>query len=606
MNSLGSVAKRLVAVVVVLLVVVGAGVGYAAATFQQPTVDSVDSEWGEVTRESTEIRTAVAVNNPNPVGLPGVADVTYTTRLNDVVIAEGTSENVAVPAGRSNVTMRANVDNEAIARWWVTHVNNGERSTMSVQATVSAPGGVSRTIDVSEDTVETDLLGPMRTSEPRELTVGDEPFVRLEDQTAAWGEADDEETPVTFSAKLTNRHDHALTLDGVGYLVRMNSVTVGEGTTTEGVSIAPGETGTVGVTAALDTPKLADWWATHVRNGEETTMTVEMYGVVEDDGERRRVPLELFEKELNFRTQLLDGGATSVEAVPGDDAAGPGYEAPTVTDTDREWGAVTDETTAVESRFTVDNPNEGQLNEFLSVDVDQRVTINGVEVADDTTKLGSLTAGTDRYGATAHLDNSKVPEWWAAHVNDGERSTVRVDPAVTADVQFTKFDVGVDAHENTVETDLLAEMNDGGRQDLAVRGRTVAVVQDTSADWGRADAQQTPIVVTATIENTRSVPVTVRDLDYVVRMNDVTVADDRAAESHTIAPGETETVEFGLVLDSQRMDEWWVSHVRNDETTTMETSATLTVEAGGDSERVDLSSMTGTSTVETDFLGQEE
>ncbi|MFT4931675.1 MAG: hypothetical protein ACI91T_001558, partial [Natronomonas sp.] len=94
--------------------------------------------------------------------------------------------------------------------------------------------------------------------------------------------------------------------------------------------------------------------------------------------------------------------------------------------------------------------------------------------------------------------------------------------------------------------------------------------------------------------------ITVSNLAYDVRMNDVVVGNGTATAEHRIPAGETRTVTFTIPLDSQAMDEWWVSHVRNGERTVVEYDATVAVEARDRSERARVVSTT--STVETDFL----
>lgn len=599
-----SLLRKLVVLGVGLLVVSGGALGYAAMTFQQhpPTVESVTSEWGDVTREQTEVSTTVVVRNPNDIGIPGVAGITYSTKLNDVVIMEGSKSSVGLSPGRNEITIPATMENRAIAEWWVSHVNDGETSTMAVQATLEGPGGVSEPVTSQSSMFETNMLEAMQTDEPTAVTLQGEEFIVLKEQSASWGEATMEETPIHFSATVENSHDYPLTLDGLGYVIRMNDVTVGSGQTAEGVAVAPGDTGTIAVDAAIVTERMADWWASHVRNEESTRMTVEMYGLVERDGELVRVPVELFEKDLQFETDMLGGGGTSVQPVQGGGEE-PSYQQPTVVETSQEWGTVTAETTDIRTTVTVDNPNEGTTNEFVSVGLGQRMSVNGVTVADGSSDFGTLDSGTTELQTTVAMDNSKVPEWWARHVNGGERSTLVVEPRTTADLGFTKFAADVGGQERTVETDVLAGLNDDESQEIRSNGRTVATVEQTRASWGGADDQQAPIEVDVTIENTAPVPLTLGDLEYTIEMNDVTVGDGTAPESHTIYPGETKTVTYTITIDSQQMDEWWVSHIKNGEETSVGVDASVEVSGGGSSDRVELDGLTDTQTLSTDFLG---
>jgi len=167
-------------------------------------------------------------------------------------------------------------------------------------------------------------------------------------------------------------------------------------------------------------------------------------------------------------------------------------------------------------------------------------------------------------------------------------------------------DVGVEGRESSMSTDLLAGLTTDEPQEITASGRTVARVEETRASWGEADATAAPIEVAVTVENTARVPLTVSELQYAITMNDVVTGEGTAPESYTVQPGQTRTVSFTLVVDSQRMDEWWVSHVRNDERTAVAVDASVAVSALGTTERVEVEGLTDSRNVTTDFLGEAE
>lgn len=602
-----SLLKRVAVVGVLLLVVVGGPIGYVGYSYgtSPPSVESVNSEWGAVSDEETQIETTVVVDNPNSVGLPGVVGIKYTTRLNDVVLMEGTNPSVSLSPGRNELEIPATMENRAIAEWWVTHVNNGEQSEMTVTASVVGPGGTEQTISSQSSTFETDMLSSMTTDEPQTVTLQGEEFLVLQEQDASWGEASMESTPLQFSATVENRHDYALTLDGLGYVITMNNVTVGSGQTTEGVRVEPDKTGTIQVDAVIDTRKMAQWWATHVRNDESTEMHVSMFGLVERDGELQRVPFELVGQDLAFKTAMLEGGAPTVEPVEGDDA-GPSFEQPTLVSQSREWGEVTDDTSEIRTSATIDNPNEGAVNDFVRLEASQRITVNGVTTVDGTSDLGTLEPGNSTVSASIDWNNSATSNWWVRHVNNGETSERRVVATTAADLGFTKLDVRRTEGTTTFETDMLTGLENDETQDLTTEdGTKVAELRQTRAEWGTADDTRSPIEVDVTIKNTFDAPLTFEQLRYTITMNEVVAGDGTAPESYELAPGETRTLTFTLAIDSQKMDAWWASHIRNGEQTRTDFNASVVVDAGFSSERVDLDGLTSSQNITTDFLGKE-
>jgi LEA14-like dessication related protein len=598
LRQLGRILAALVVVFVAILVVAGGLVAAGVIDVGPPAVRSMNTSWGTVTEDTTEIETRVALNNPNPVGVPGVLAVRYRAAMNDVVLAEGKKTGVGFGTGNSTLAIDATMENDRISEWWVAHVNGDERSDLAITRAVSGPFDVSRKMNETR-TIETDLLSNFVGQERRTISMRDRDLLVLSNQSARWGEATADRTPIHIGATVENRHEYPVSLDGIGYAVSMNDVKMGEGVTSEGIRVAPNETKRVEFTVALETPRMADWWVTHVRNDGRTNLTVSTEGVIQRDGERTRVPVSLFDAGVRFETDLLGTGETTATALD-DPTSGPTYERPTVSDFERDWGEVTNETTEIHTSATVENPNSGAMGDLLRLSVGETVTINGVEMADEQSSIESLEAGTNEVEHVVPMQHDAVPEWWAAHVNNGERSSIVVDPFATADVGFTKFDVDVAERNSTVETDVLSGLNTTDPKPLTVKGQPVGTVREVRANWGTATTERTPITVTARIENSAPRPITVSDLAYDVRMNQIIVGNGTDTTEYRIPAGETRTVRFTVQLDSQAMDEWWVTHVRKGERTVVESDATVLVEARDRSERARVISTT--STVETDFL----
>ncbi|WP_436927174.1 LEA type 2 family protein [Halosimplex amylolyticum] len=596
------IAAAALGVFLVLVVCIAAlaGTGVLAA----PTVGAVDSDWGAVTSASTEIRTTATVTNPNPVGVPGVVDVAYSARFNDVVLARGEKTGVGFGPGTNELQLSTQMSNAKIADWWVTHVNGGETSTLRVDATVSGPG-FSRDVPAQHSAIETDLLGGFASEGERTVRFRGDPFLTVSEQTAEWGEANGSVTPLSVTSTVENVHDYPVTLDGVAYAVEMNDVTLAADRQLSGVSVDPGETGTLDVRMDLDTARMADWWANHVNDSERSTLSVELYGLVERDGEYERVPIRIYERSIDLETDVLGGGSTSVSARDGPerDVA---FERPRIDDTSREWGAVDDETTEILTTVALNNTNrDGAINDLLSLRVAQRTAVNGVPVATGRHRTDELDPGRTRVELASTMNNSQVPVWWARHVNRGETSTVTTMPDVRADLGFSQFDVTVTDRTSEFETDLLAGLGDGEAETVRIDGHDALVVRPESVQWGEATPETAPIDVAATLENEQPTPVNVTEIRYRVALNDVVLANRTAPESHTVGPGETESVGFTMTLDNRRMDEWWVTHVRRGETSDVTIAVTATVETRAGTETVRLDSLSQNSTMTTDVLGDD-
>ncbi|PSQ31759.1 hypothetical protein BRD16_02275 [Halobacteriales archaeon SW_6_65_46] len=599
----------------VVLLVAAAGVGLYvvqfAQSFESPTVESVDSSFGAVTEDTTAIHNEITIQNPNDRSIPGAARLGFTVRMNDVTVADGGKGGVGLPTGQSTLSVDVPLQNDKIPEWWVTHVNNGETTRLVTNPRVSLPG-VPQTVELSatEQQLTTDLLSSVTTDGSREVGVGNDTLLRVSNQRASWGNATAESTPLEVQTDIENVHDYPVELDGTAYTIEMNGVTVGEGTTDDSFSLAPGESGTFTANPAIDTPKMAAWWQSHISANQTTDLSIRVYGLIERDGERKRVPLTIFERNARFQTDLLGAGTTEVATIAG--AGGEtSFERPERVERTSEWGAVADDTTAINTDIVVSNPNDGSVGDLVVLNVGQRTSINGITAASGRATFDGLEPGDNALALTSEFRHDSVPAWWARHLNRGEQSTVVTQTNTTADIGVTKLDAPELTEERTVQTDLLSSFESTEPTTIEQEGRTVATIERTSAQWGTATKAVAPIQAEAEIRNEQSQPITITDVTYTVRLNGVVLADEKVVRDETGAPEEyvigtigTTTIDPTMELDNSKMEAWWPTHVQSGERSTLTTEMYVTVETALGSKRVKLDSFSQNQTVTTDFFGE--
>lgn len=593
---------------VVLLLGVAAG-GYAAyslgTNFQSPELRSVQNEFVNATADHTNIRTNVVVYNPNDRAIPDAAQLRYRVLLNDVPMGQAATR-VGLQPGNNSIELRTQLNNEKIPKWWVTHINNGERTVMSLRPSVSIPvAPVGADLPARNRTIETDLLSALNSNEFSTVRIANTTILEVGSQRASWGEATMESTPIIVRTDLRNVHDEPIRLAGTQYRILMNGVVVGEGRTDDAFSLASGKAGTLTVRPTIDTPRMRAWWVNHIQNGEQTRLQIQVYGLVRDDGELTRVPLTIYAQDARIQTNLLGDGDTSVELLQGGNVTD-GFSQPRVVETDSRWGEAGDDRTEILSEMTVRNPNDGSFGDVIELSLTQTTMINGVRAASGTATVDGLAAGNNSVSLTSHLVHDTVPEWWARHLNAGEESTVVVESRGTADVGVTTLEFEAGDRKRTIETNVLASYNSTEDQRVQQDGRTVLVVTRTSMTWGEATRAEAPVNARVTVENHQARPVTITDITYTVSLNDIALADNRTVdESYSIAPASRETITPTLVVANARMEDWWPTHVRRDETSTLSVEVYATVESAFGSKRVRLDSVSGNSTMSTDLLGDE-
>ncbi|GAA0225763.1 LEA type 2 family protein [Haladaptatus pallidirubidus] len=602
-----SLFGKFVAGVLSAFVITAGGLGVAVTsgmlTVGQPTVEEVRTDWGAVTPETSEIRTEIAVHNPNSVGVPGVADVNYAVEMNDVTVAEGTSENVGVPTGDSTISLSTRMDNRKIPAWWASHINNGERTTVSIRPEIRFPL-ISKKLAAEERSFETNLLGAFESEETQTMTAGERTVLRVTETDAEWGEATKERTPLTVAATVENPTSGEVVFSQLGYTITMNDVPVAEGTTDGGVHVEPGEETTFSIDSTFDNGKLPTWWERHVENGEQTTMDVQFYATLAEDGETKRVTLPFLSERVVFTTDVLGGGEATTKTVPRTEATE--FQPPKLQSVESEWIVPETGNTGIKTSAVVRNPNEpGSLfADHLSVDANYRVLMNDVQLVEGRTSR-NLDSGRTDLELSGDITNREVQRWWVSHVNNGEKTDRVVERDVTVDAGFARLPVGGEAERGTITTDMLGPVDSSSTLEFSVAGQQVGTISETQAEWGDATVAETPIESSATVKNDQNEPIRITEIGYRVAMNYVVLSDESNERSIEIEPNSQATVRDTVPLDNSKLGTWWKTHLERGEDSTLSVSYYVVVEYRGYTERVELDALNYEKSVATDMLGNE-
>jgi LEA14-like dessication related protein len=306
---LGSKLKILFTVVLSVGVVIAGG--YSVGLLGAPSVADVQNQFGTVTDETTEIHTDLVVDNPNPIGVSlGDLTVSYDVFMNDVEMANGTKEGVSVGSGTSTLAFTTQMQNDRIPAWWVSHIRNGEHTTVSVDAEVQS-GTLGRTFDAPpvEEQVSTDLISNFNSSETREVNA-DQPFVSdpvayVNETSAQWGDVTSEETPIDMQFVVYNAKTTPMAITEIGYNITMNDVKVGNGTSDREHVIESRSTETIRTQTVIQNQQLDEWWVSHLDNEQVTDLRIDFYAKVEIGGETFRVPLEDLTYEETVETDIF-------------------------------------------------------------------------------------------------------------------------------------------------------------------------------------------------------------------------------------------------------------------------------------------------------------
>ena len=292
-----------------------------------PDAGLADNRWGEVDGQEVEVQTDVWLDNPNPFGFGGSADVAYTVDLAGVRLAEGTGTGIEVDAGRQTETFTTTLFAENLSAWWVNHLENDEVSRLEADTTADVSlgplsGSPGTTV---EDEIETDIEGALdeatdefegdyRFAETG-LTAPDgtsvEPSIEIRDATTEWGELTAAETEIRTAITVHNDNPYPVPTPGFAGEVETNGeplveweagdvrILDGNGEPLgDGALIGPGETAERLFLAEMDNERISDWFPTHVDSEqpasnpavEFTDLVVTAQLAFEVSGERFTVP----------------------------------------------------------------------------------------------------------------------------------------------------------------------------------------------------------------------------------------------------------------------------------------------------------------------------
>jgi LEA14-like dessication related protein len=208
------------------------------------------------------------------------------------------------------------MQNDRIPPWWVTHIDTGETTTVGIDATVTSSALGGRSVSVSQErTIETDLLSQFNSTETRPVDADQplvsDPVLYINETRGAWdqGNLTQSETPLNLAFDVYNPKPYPYTITKVGYTIRMNDVTVGEGETDRGYVLGPDEETTLDANTAIRNENLDRWWVTHLQRSQQTDLYIDFYLVLEAGGEQFRVDLDSIDCQQEIETDIFGNKA---------------------------------------------------------------------------------------------------------------------------------------------------------------------------------------------------------------------------------------------------------------------------------------------------------
>jgi len=297
--------------------------------------------------------------------------------------------------------------------------------------------------------------------------------------------------------------------------------------------------------------------------------------------------------------------AVVVAAVGGGIAVGV-LGTPSIESVDNRFVGISENTTAIETDLTVNNPNPIGV-QLGGISIDYTVSMNGVALASGDKEGVGLESGNSTLTFATDMQNDRIPAWWYTHIDNGETSQVTVDANVTSSTLGDRS-VSID-QEQTVETDIVSQFNSTETRPVNASrpfvSDPVLYINETTGKWDRQNVtrEETPLDLGFTVYNPKSYPYTISKIGYTISMNNVSVGEGETDRGYTIGPKSSETIEANTAIQNDNLDEWWVTHLERNQETELYIDFYFVLEGGGEQFRVDVDSIDYEKTIETDIFG---
>ncbi|MDZ7747139.1 MAG: LEA type 2 family protein [Halobacteriales archaeon] len=279
---------------------------------------------------------------------------------------------------------------------------------------------------------------------------------------------------------------------------------------------------------------------------------------------------------------------------------------PSVGTIDNSFGAVDDETTVINTDLVVVNPNPIGIR-LGDSQIDYTVRMNDVPMASGNKSGLEVERGNTTLEFSTRMDNDQIPPWWASHIRNNETTVVTIDANVSASLLGSRSTQLT--QQQQIQTDLISQFN--SEETRPISGPENPIIENpflyvnaTRAQWGSVTDAETPIAMEFDVYNPQIQPYTVTGIGYNVTMNGIPVGEGITERPYVIESGTVETIQTSPIIDNSRLDDWWVSHLENEQVTDLRIDFYARIELPtGNTIRVPLDALTYERTIETDIFG---
>ena len=278
-----NIRPLILALLLLILVIASVAMFYV---FIGPAVEiSITQSWGRVASNTTEINTVITVNNPTPLSR-WLKKIEFDLYINDLKIASEVSErDIEVkPLAKTEISLTSFLNNSEIPYLWTTYLRKDDfNATLAGNVTFGSIREIVCPIGY-KTRVHTPLLELLNIKQPKDLRAGPATFT-LKSLNLTWGEVTIVQTKINNNAVIYNPNSYPITIKKINYTIEMNGIKMGEGGAKyDPTALEAKRDNNVSFTTIMNNAMLEDWWTTHLRNDQVTSVALKLQGVAEVSG----------------------------------------------------------------------------------------------------------------------------------------------------------------------------------------------------------------------------------------------------------------------------------------------------------------------------------
>jgi len=249
---------------------------------------------------------------------------------------------------------------------------------------------------------------------------------------------------------------------------------------------------------------------------------------------------------------------------------------PSIKNISNRWGNISDDATEIISSITIENNNPFKIT-IPRVKVDYTLKMNNIEMAHGEIQNINLQKGDTTIEVISYLDNSKIPEWWISHIKNNETTIVDIEPMVVIDAEFTGPHIDTPSKTIPVNTNLLQAGNMFDEKPIEI-GPINITMKSISAEWGNVNNKTTELIFDVIMYNPIPLNLPMPQIRYNISMNNITIGNGSITDNLILKANNDSIINLITRIDNNQLDDWFISHLQNDEHSILEITINAEIE----------------------------